>query len=114
MVVRVVVVLPLVVLHVDVVLVHVLAHVDVGEDILQFGVVVERDRREWIEVVGIDNLSFGHCSHLSIFNCLFRLDLVGLVDSKVDANGDGVDHEVGTPAHTTEGAQSVDSAHFLF
>ena len=83
MVVRVVVVLPLVVLYINMVLVNVLAHIDIGEDILQLGVVVERDRREWVEVVWIYNLSLGHCSHLSIFNGLVRLHFVGLVDSEV-------------------------------
>jgi len=44
MVVGVVVVLPLVVLRVDMVLIHILAHVDLSEDILELGVVVERNR----------------------------------------------------------------------
>jgi len=103
-VIRVVVVLPLVILHVDVVLVHVLSHVDLGEDILQLGVVMERDGREWVEVVGIDNLSLCHSCHLGILNSLIRLSLVRRVDAEVETNGDWVDKEVGAPAHAAESA----------
>ena len=106
-VVRVVVVLIRVVLQVDLVLVQVLAHVDLGEDVLQLGVVMEGDGRERVEVVGVDNLGLGHHVHLVLLSGLVSLGLVGTVDADVDTKGDGVDKEVGAPAHAAESAKCV-------
>ena len=64
MVVGVEIVLPHVVLGVKVVLVDVMAHVDVGEDVLELGVVRERNGREWVEVVGINRLGFADVGEL--------------------------------------------------
>ena len=64
MIVRVEVVLPHVVLGVEVVLVGKVAHVDVGEDVLELGVVRERDRREWVEVVRVHGPGFADVGEL--------------------------------------------------
>ena len=114
MVVGIVVVFPLIVLGIDVVLIDVLAHVDVGEDILELGVVVEGDRREWVEIVGINNLGLGHSVHLSLLRSLILTGLIGLVRTDVKTNGDGIKEEVCAPAHASESAHSVRSAHFCF
>ena len=52
-IVRVVVSLPDVILLVDVILVHVVSHVDVREGVLQLGVVVPWDGREWVEKIWV-------------------------------------------------------------
>ena len=64
MIVRVEVVLPHVVLGVEVVLVGKVAHVDVGEDVLELGVVGEWDGREWVEVVRVNGSGFADVSEL--------------------------------------------------
>ena len=64
MIVRVEVVLPHVVLGVEVVLVGKVAHVDVGEDVLELGVVRERDGREWVEVVRVHGPGFADVGEL--------------------------------------------------
>ncbi len=51
---RVVIVLPDVVLCVDVVLVDVVSHVDVREDVLELWVVVVGNWREGVEQIGVD------------------------------------------------------------
>ena len=114
MVVGIVVVFPLIVLGIDVVLVDVLAHVDFGEDILELGVVVEGDRREWVEIVGINNLGLSHSIHLGYLRSLLLAGSIGLVRTDVKTKGDGIKEEVCAPAHASESAHCVRSAHFCF
>ena len=64
MVVRVEIVPPHVVFLVKMVLVGEVAHVDVGEDVLELGVVRERNRREWVEVVWVHGLGFADVGKL--------------------------------------------------
>ena len=107
MVVRVVIVLPLVILGVHVVFVDVLAHVDVGEHIFQLGIVVERNGREWVEVVGVHNLGLGHTIVLSLLRGCLLASLVGFVCAEVKGDGSRVDKEVSSPSHLADGTQSV-------
>ena len=65
-IVRVVIVLPRVLLHVDVVLVHVVAHVHACKNVLQLGVVVVRHRGEGVEKVGVYLLFLDHRVPLSL------------------------------------------------
>ena len=87
---------PLVVLHVDVVLIDILAHVDLGEDILELGVVMEGNRREWVEGVGINDLGLCHGFQLFSLGGLLLTSLVGLVGANIDSQSSWVDEEVGT------------------
>ena len=103
--------LPHVVFDIDVVLVDVVPHVDVGEDVLQLRVVVEGDWREGVEVVGVDGLGLCHLLHLGVLSSLLLLRRVGLVGTDVESKGDWVDKEVGAPAHAAKGAHCVRSAH---
>ena len=96
-VVRVEVVLPQVVLGVDVVLVEVVAHVDLSENILQLGVVVEGDGREWVEVVGVNNLSLCHAIVLSLLGSFFLAGLIRLVSANIGSESNRVHQEVGAP-----------------
>ena len=114
MVVRVVVAPPLVVLGIDMVLVDVLAHVDVREDVLQLRVVVEWDGRERVEIVGVNLLRLGHGLHLGALRSLLLPGLIGLVRSEVKSDGDGIEEEVCAPAHAAEGAHRVRSTHICF
>jgi hypothetical protein len=91
MVVGVEVVLVRVVLNVDVVLIHVLAHVDLGEDVLKLWVVMERNGREWVEVVGVDLSGLGHQVILLLINLLLLIGAVGSVAKEVASNRDRVD-----------------------
>ena len=106
-VVGVVVALPDVVLDVDLVAVEIITHVNISEDVLELGVVVEGHWCEWIEVVGVNGLRFGHFIPLFLFASLFLALCVGCVDTEVEANGAWVEKEVGAPAHFTESAQRV-------
>jgi len=106
-VVGVVVILPLVVLRVDMVLIHILAHVDLSEDILELGVVVEGNGGEWVEVVGVDSFSLGHSVVFSLLLGLLSAGLVRLVGAEVKGNSCGVDEEVGAPSHAAYGAHCV-------
>lgn len=103
----VVVVLPLVVLQVHVVVIDVVAHVAIGEDVLELRVVAEGNGREWVEVVGVHLLSLSHRFHLGILSGLLLTGRVGFVSTEVKSSADRVDKEVGAPAHLAEGAQSV-------
>ena len=83
MIVRVEVVLPHVVLGVEVVLVGKVAHVDVGEDILELGVVRERDGREWVEVVWVHGLGFADVGKLFGESSLGLASLIWFPGAKV-------------------------------
>ena len=114
MVVHVEVVLPEVVLRVDLVLVDILAHVDLSEDVSHFSVVVEGDGGEWLEVIWVHCSSLAHSIVLALLGTLSLALSIWRVDSEVETERDWVDKEVGSPAHATESAQRVASAHFLF
>ena len=107
MVVGVVVVLPLVVFGVDVVVVDVLAHVDLGEHILQLGVVVERDGREWVEVVGVNNLSLCHAIVLGLLGGFLLAGLIRLVRANIGSESHRVHQEVGAPGHAAHSTHCV-------
>ena len=98
------VVFPHVVVLVDVMLVHVVAHADVGEDVLELGVVGERDGREWVEVVRVHGLGSAQVLPLLLNGSLFLFLAVGLVRAEVETSESRVDQEVGAPAHLAEGA----------
>ena len=111
MIVGIVVVLPQVVVGVDRLVVHVVAHVDLGEDVLELGVVMERNSREWVEVVGVDLRGLSHGVSIRLFLVFLLLGLVWRVDTEVGGDGGRVDKHVGAPAHAAERAHSVGSAH---
>ena len=113
-VVGVVVVSPVVVFLADMVLVGVVAEVDVGEDVLELGVVREGDGSEWVEVVGVDGLGLAHDLILVLDTSLLLLLSVGLVGTEVKTSNGWVDKEVGGPSHAAHSAQSVSSAHIDF
>ena len=98
------VVLPHVVLGVEMVLVDVMAHADVGEDVLEFGVVRERDRREWVEVVGVNGLGFADVGELFSKSGLGLACLTWFPSAEVHSYEGRVDKHVGSPAHATESA----------
>jgi hypothetical protein len=83
-VVGVVIVLPRVFLHVDVVLVNVVAHVDACKNVLQFGVVVVRNWSEWVEKVGVYFLFLDHSVPLSLL-CGFN---TGVIPGEQDVAGE--------------------------
>ena len=103
--------LPDVVLGVHVVCIDIVAQIDIGEDILELGVVVEGHGSEWVEVVRVNWASLGHIFHLLSLGSSFLFLLVGLVGAEVDAGDGRVDEEVGAPAHAAEGGESVRSGH---
>ena len=107
MVVGVVIVLEHVVLDIDVVLIDILAHVHVGEHILQLGVVVEGNGREWVKVVGVDSLCLRHAIILSLLRGCLLAGLVRLVGSEVKSEIGGVDQEVGAPSHAAHCTHSI-------
>ena len=114
MVVRVVVVSPVVVGGADVMLVRVVAKVDVGEDVLELGVVREGDGSEWVEMVGINSLGLAHDFVLVGNTGLLLLLGVGLVGTEVKSSNSWVDKEVGAPAHAAHSAKCVSSAHIVY
>ena len=107
MVVRVVESLPDVVLGIHVMLVGVVAQVDVGKHILQLGVVVERNGREWVEVVGVDGLGLSHVVVLLLLDGILLTLGVRLIGTEVNSEGRWVGESVDTPAHTANGTHSV-------
>ena len=112
MVVRVVIASPHVVGVADVALVRESPHLDVGEDVLQLWVVVERDGSERVEVVGVHGLRLAQNRVVISQSGLLLALGVGFVGAEVEANDRRVDKEVGAPSHATHSAQSVSSAHF--
>ena len=108
-IVRVVEVLPYVTLGVHVVLVQVVVHVDVSETIADLWRVVIRNGREGLEQIGINLLGLGHSIPLLFLGLGVALLHVGLDDVEVEREDTGVNEEVGAPAHSSEGAQSVGS-----
>jgi len=106
-IVRVVVPLPDVVLLIDVVLVHVVSHVDVSEGVLQLGVVVPWDWREWVEQIWVHFLCLHHVFQILIKLFLFLLLGVWNISPEVTTDKERVGEEVGEVVHATEGAQCV-------
>ena len=103
--------LPDVVLGVHVISIDIVAQIDIGEDILELGVVVEGHGSEWVEVVRVNRASLGHVFHLLSLGSGLLILLVGLVGAEVDAGDGRIDEEVGAPAHAAEGGESVRSGH---
>ena len=108
-IVRVMEVLPYVALSIDVVLVQVVVHVDVGEVVADLWRVVIRNRREGIEEIGINSLGLGHSIPLLLLGLLIAGLHVWLDHIQVEGEDAGVQQEVGAPGHSSEGAQSVGS-----
>ena len=108
------VVFPLVAVWIDMVGVDEFAHLDISEDILELGVVMEGDGSERIKNVGIDGFSLRHVfQDLRIRSCILCL-LVRLVDEHVAGEGGWVEEEVGTPTDTAESRKSVSATHICF
>ena len=101
-IVRVVVSLPDVILLVDVILVHVVSHVDVREGVLQLGVVVPWDGREWVEEVWVHFLSLHHVLKVLVELCLFLLLCVWNVTIEVSTCKNGVSKKVSVVVHASE------------
>jgi hypothetical protein len=83
--------------------VNVTTHVDVSENVLKFGVVVERNRSEGVEVIGVNFLSLAHSVPLEFLGSSGRVFVVrhdNLVDEKSNKR---VGHKVSTIAHASEG-----------
>ena len=113
-VVRVVEVLPYVALCVDVVLVQVVVHVDVGEVVADLWRIVIRNGREGIEKIGINSLCLGHSIPLFLLGLLFVILHVWLHNVEVEREDAWVEQQVGAPAHSSESAQCVRSETHLF
>ena len=90
------------------------SHVDVSVDVLEFGVVVEGDRSEGVEVIGVDSLSRAHGIPFLLLGGLITSSFVRQDNVVDEGSSGGVEHEVHTVAHSTEGGQSVSSRHISF
>ena len=109
----VVVSLPEVVIEVDVVGVHIVSHVQVSVPVLQLGVVVVRDRGEWVEKIGVNGDILDHFVLLSLGVLLIHTSLEGEDDLGDEKTGSGVEQEVGAVVKTSQSTQSV-SSHITF
>ena len=114
MIVRVVVVSPDVCILVEAsVSVDVTSHVNVGEDVLKFGVVVEGDGSEGVEVIGVNFLSLAHGVPFELLGSGSRV-LVVRKDNTVDEEtNDRVHHHVHAVTHATESRESVNFGHIF-
>jgi len=113
-IVRVVVVSPDVGISVEAsVSVNEASHVDIGVDVLEFRVVVERNRSEGVEVIGVNFLSLAHGVELFLLGGLSRCFVIRHDNEVEESTNGGVEHKVGGVSHSTEAGQRVSSRHIL-
>ena len=105
--------LPDVVVLVDVVLVHVMSHVDVSEGVLQLWVVVPWDRREGVEKIWVHFFCLHHVLHLLVERCLLCLLAIEVVVGiEASTSKDWIGEKVSVIVHAPESTHRV-SLHFL-
>ena len=105
------VVLPQVLVWVDVVLVDIVPHVGMGENILQFGVVVVGYGSEWVEDIWVNWASLQHAVPFSFLCCFVSLGLPGGNHIQIEYGDCGVEGQVSGVAHSSKSAECV-SSHF--
>ena len=103
-IVRVVVVSPDVGISVEAsVSVNEASHVDIGVDVLEFRVVVERNGSEGVEVIGVNFLSLAHSVPFFLSGGLSGSSVFRHNNVVEEESDGGVEHEVGSVGHSAEG-----------
>ena len=92
---------------VDVVLVHVVSHVDVSEGILQLGVVVPWNCTEWVEQIWVHCLCLDHVVQVFLELPLLLLLCVRHIDEAVCTCKEWVEKKMRVVVYTAESTQRV-------